>query len=46
MDGRIKKRKAETLDFNNDRLSKKLSTLNLGRYLLLILSFGTWADFS
>ncbi|KFY84187.1 hypothetical protein V500_09519 [Pseudogymnoascus sp. VKM F-4518 (FW-2643)] len=29
MDGRVKKRKAETLDFNNDRLSKKLSTLNL-----------------
>lgn len=46
MDGRVKKRKAETLDFNNDRLSKKLSTLNLGSYLLLILSLGTWADFS
>ncbi|KFY36938.1 hypothetical protein V495_07508 [Pseudogymnoascus sp. VKM F-4514 (FW-929)] len=29
MDGRVRKRKAETLDFNNDRLSKKLSTLNL-----------------
>ncbi|OBT89401.1 hypothetical protein VE02_02034 [Pseudogymnoascus sp. 03VT05] len=29
MDGRVKKRKAETLDFSNDRLSKKLSTLNL-----------------
>ncbi|OBT69986.1 hypothetical protein VE03_00565 [Pseudogymnoascus sp. 23342-1-I1] len=29
MDGRVKKRKAETQDFNNDRLSKKLSTLNL-----------------
>ncbi|KFZ01011.1 hypothetical protein V501_10281 [Pseudogymnoascus sp. VKM F-4519 (FW-2642)] len=29
MDGRVKKRKAETLDVNNDRLSKKLSTLNL-----------------
>jgi hypothetical protein len=36
MDGRVRKRKAETLDFNNDRLSKKLSTLNLGSYLLLI----------
>ncbi|ELR05885.1 hypothetical protein GMDG_07658 [Pseudogymnoascus destructans 20631-21] len=29
MDGRVKKRKAETLNFNDDRLSKKLSTLNL-----------------
>lgn len=36
MDGRVKKRKAETLDFNNDRLSKKLHALNLGSYLLLI----------
>lgn len=40
MDGRVRKRKAETLDFNNDRLSKKLSTLNLGSYLLLIRFVG------
>lgn len=39
MDGRVKKRKAETQDFNNDRLSKKLSTLNLGSYSLLIRFF-------
>lgn len=29
MDGRVRKRKAETLDINNERLSKKLRNLNL-----------------
>lgn len=46
MDGRVKKRKAETLDVNNDRLSKKLSTLNLGSYSLRIHSVRTRANFS
>lgn len=35
--GRIRKRKAESQD-GNDRLSKRLSLLNLGRYSLFLHS--------
>lgn len=43
-DGRVKKRKAESQDINNERLSKRLGLLNLGLHSLAFCFMRDLAD--